>query len=232
MSKSTSLSMAIAVARRKRQIRGMHSTADGAHQGIDFGLVFWVVAVLIGLAAAGIGIAISLANDGLMNVQGAVGDMNLAAYNDYDQKVVAGTMVSSAYNKFNGKEIAVVVKTCKGEWVNYNALVMPFSSGASSQTAAPFLGLTKDATSKQYSSTVSYFNKSSSNTDINLVMSNDADVEKRVILYNNVTTNMNRSGNSNHVNSTAKFNSYLIRDAGDTIVGIVFIQQGKHTVGT
>ena len=129
--------------------------------------------------------------------------------------------------------MAIIVKTCKGEWVNYNALVNPFSTGTGvSQPAAPFKGLTKDAASKQYTSSTSYFNQTASSADINLVMSADADVEKRVTLFNNVTTSMNLSGNSNYVSSTAKFNSYLVRDAGDSIVGIVFIQQGKHTVGT
>jgi hypothetical protein len=58
------------------------------------------------------------------------------------------------------------------------------------------------------------------------------DVSKKVVLYNNVTTDMTKTGNQNFVTSTAKFSSYLIKDAGDTIIGIVFIQQGKHTLGT
>jgi hypothetical protein len=58
------------------------------------------------------------------------------------------------------------------------------------------------------------------------------DISKKVVLYNNVTTNMLKSGNSNYVTGTAKFSSYLIKDPGDTVIGIVFIQQGKHTVGS
>lgn len=217
---------------KRKRIRGMHGAEDGAHQGINFGLLFVIIAVIIGLIVAGFSIARNLANDGMLQVQGAVGDMNQAAYNDYDQKVVAGSMVLSAYNQFSGKQIAIIVKTCKGDWVNYNALVLPFSTTTVSQTPAPFKGLTKDATSKQYSSSVSFFSQTAASTDINLVMSSDPDIEKRVTLFNNVTTNMNLSGNSNYVNPTAKYNTYLVRDAGDTIVGIVFIQQGKHTVGT
>lgn len=116
--------------------------------------------------------------------------------------------------------------------MNYNALVAPFASGSTSQTASPFTGITKDASTKQYSSSTSYFDKTSAGTEVNLVMSNDADISKKVVLYNNVTTDMQKSGNSNFVTSTAKFSSYLIKDPGDTVIGIVFIQQGKHTVGT
>lgn len=206
---------------------------DGVFDLSKLGIVLLILAAVIAIGFAIFAIAKSMANDGVVGVQDAIGSMNESVYNDYDQKTVSGTQVLSSYNQMNGKPVAIIVKTCKGEWVNYNALVSPFSSGTGiSQTAAPFSGISKDATSKQYSSSVSYFDKTSASAEVNLVMSTDADIGKRVVIYNNVTTNMQKSGNSNYVTGTAKFSSYLVRDPGDTIIGIVFIQQGKHTVGT
>ena len=159
--------------------------------------------------------------------------MNESVFNDYDQKTLSGTQVVSAYNTMNGKPVAIIVKTCKGEWVNYNALITPFTSTSPRQLGAPFQSMSKDALSKQYSVTASFFDKSSAGIELAHVMSDGGgDVSKKVVLYNNVTTDMTKNGNQNYVTSTAKFSSYLIKDAGDTIIGIVFIQQGKHTLGT
>lgn len=214
--------------KRKKGLR-----LDGVFDLSKLGIVLLILAAVIVIGFGIFAIAKSTANEGVVGVQDALGAMSESAYNDYDQKTVSGTQVLSAYNTMNGKPVAVIVKTCKGNWVNYNALVAPFASGtAVSQIAAPFSGITKDATSKQYSSSVSFFDKTSASVETNLVLSSDPDISKRVVLYNNVTTDMQKSGNSNYVTGTAKFSAYLVKDPGDTIVGIVFIQQGKHTVGT
>ncbi len=205
---------------------------DGIIKNILIGIALAIVAVVIIIAFSIFSTAKNTANDGVVGVQDALGAMSDSIYNDFDQKTIAGTQVLSAYNQMNGKPIAIIVKTCKGNWVNYNALVAPFTTTTTSQTASPFQSLAKDAASKQYQSSVSYFDKTSSGVEINLVLSADADVSKRTVMYNNVVTDMTKSGNSNFITSTAKFNAYLIKDPGDTVIGIVFIQQGKHTVGT
>jgi len=197
-----------------------------------FGVVLLALAVLIGVGFGVFSIAKNTANEGVVGVQDALGAMNESVFNDYDQRTLSGTQVISAYNTMNGKPVAVVVKTCKGEWVNYNALVQPFAI-SNKQTSAPFQNITKDALSKQYLVTSSYFDKTSAGIELAHVMSDGGgDVSKKVVLYNNVTTDMTKAGNQNYVTSTAKFSSYLIKDAGDTIIGIVFIQQGKHTLGS
>lgn len=199
-----------------------------------FGVVLLALAVLIGVGFGVFSIAKNTANEGVVGVQDALGAMNESVFNDYDQKTLSGTQVLSAYNTMNGKPVAIIVKTCKGEWINYNALVSPFAAGTGiKQVAAPFGGLSKDASTKQYSSTVSFFDKTAAGTEVNLVLSTGGgDTSKQVVLYNNVTTEMTKSGNTNYVTSTAKFSCFLVKDPGETIIGIVFIQQGKHTVGT
>ena len=198
-----------------------------------FGVVLLALAVLIGVGFGVFSIARNTANEGVVGVQDALGAMNESVFNDYDQKTLSGTQVVSAYNTFNGKPIAVIVKTCKGEWANYNALITPFSATSPKQIGNPFQNMSKDALSKQYVVTASYFDKTSAGIELAHVMSDGGgDVSKKVVLYNNVTTDMTKSGNQNYVTSTAKFSSYLIKDAGDSIIGVVFIQQGKHTLGT
>jgi hypothetical protein len=198
-----------------------------------FGVVLLALAVLIGVGFGVFSIARNTANEGVVGVQDALGSMNESVFNDFDQKTLSGTQVLSAYNTMNGKPIAIIVKTCKGEWVNYNALITPFSQTSPKQLGAPFQNMSREALSKQYTVSTSFFDKTSAGIELAHVMSDGGgDVSKKIVLFNSVTTDMTKSGNQNYVTSTAKFSSYLVKDAGDTIIGIVFIQQGKHTMGT
>jgi hypothetical protein len=146
---------------------------------------------------------------------------------------MSGTQVVSAYNTFNGKPIAIIVKTCRGEWVNYNALITPFSAANHRQLASPFQDITRDSVNRQYNVTTSFYDKTSAGIDVAFIMSDGGgDVARRVVLFNNVNADMTRNGSQNFVSSTARFSSYLVRDAGGDVIGIVFIQQGRHTMGT
>ena len=197
-----------------------------------FGVVLLALAVLIGVGFGVFSIARNTANEGVVGVQDALGAMNESVFNDYDQKTMSGTQVISAYNTFNCKPIAVVVKTCRGEWVNYNALIAPFSETNPRQLASPFQDISRDAVSRQYNVTTSYFDRTSAGIEVAHVMSTAADVSRRVVLFNNVNADMTKNGNQNYVTPTARFTSYLVKDAGDTVIGIVFVQQGRHTLGT
>jgi hypothetical protein len=204
---------------------------ENAAKGVNIGLMLIILAAVVAVIITIFTIGRNTANEGVSNLQGSLGDMQTSIYNDYDQKNISGSQVTAAYNAFQGKPIAIIVKTCKGSWTNYNALVTPFDATTVDKTGAPFEGLSYDASSKQYSSTVSYFDKTTANVEIALQLSTGGgDTDKQIVLYNNVTTAMYKNGNSKYVNPTSKYSSYIIRDAGDSIIGIVFIQSGKHTV--
>lgn len=201
---------------------------DGASKGIFLGIALIIVAAILGVALAIFSISRNTANDGVVNVQGALGSMNESIYNDYDQKVVVGSQIMSAYNSFNGKTIAIVVKTCKGSWINYNACISPFSKATSfKETAVPFKGFSLDAISKQYTFSDSYIDSTSAGINPTFVLDGST-AEKQTVVYNNSTAALSKSGDVNYVSSTSKFNSYLIRDASDDVIGIAFVQQGKH----
>jgi hypothetical protein len=202
---------------------------ENAAKGVNIGLMLIILAAVVAVIITIFMIGRNTANEGISNLQGALGDMQTSIYNDYDQKTISGSQVTAAYNAFQGKPVAIIVKTCKGRWVNYNALISPFSESTNEQTGHPYEGLAHDASSKQYNSNVSYFDTTAGGQGISLVLSNNADTDKQIVLYNNVTTSMYKNGNTNYVNPTSKYSSYIVRDAGDTIIGIVFIQAGKHT---
>ena len=165
------------------------------------------------------------ANDNQVALQSQLGDLKMSKFNDYDQKVVSGTHVTGAYNLFKSDNIGIVVKTCKGSWVCYNAVLSPFST-TNPVITIPFGGLSLNAVSKQITSTVSYINADASSGNISLVL--DGTGDQSVVRRNSVTTNMYKNGAKDYVTPTATFRSYLILDSGDQIVGIVFIQEGKH----
>lgn len=205
---------------------------DDAKNMIKLGLGLLILVALVVALFALFSVGKNTANDGLTNLQSTLGKLQNSIVNDFDQKTVSGSQVMGSLDTFNGKPVAVIIKTCKGSWVNYNAIITPFSSSAVSQATSPFSGLSKDATSKQYTSNVSYFDKTSGSLEIGLVMSNAADEDKKVVLYNNITVGLSKIGGVNYVDPTATFNTYLVRDAGDLVIGVVAIQQGKHTAGT
>ncbi len=205
---------------------------DGAVKMVIAGVTLLIVVAFISALIIIFSTSKNTANDGVVQLQSTISALNDSVYDDYDQKIVSGIQVKSAYNQMNGNPVAIIVKTCKGDWVDYNAIISPFSTTTKTQSAAPFTGLTKDATTKQYTSSVSSFDKTSAGTETSLVLSNAADSAKQTVLYNTVITEMSKNGATNYISPTAKFNSYLVKDAGDSVIGIVFIQQGKHTSGT
>ena len=79
--------------------------------GAMLGIVLIALAAIIGLGFGVFAIAKGTANDGVTNVQEGLQGVSQSAYTDYDQKIVTGTQVISAYNNFEGKNVAVLVMT-------------------------------------------------------------------------------------------------------------------------
>lgn len=192
---------------------------------IVIALVVLFLATLVAVAAGLFNTSRGDANDNQVALQSQLGDLKMAKFNDFDQKLVSGTHVTGAYNSLKSENIALVVKTCQGTWINYNAVISPFST-SNSATAIPFDGLSLNAVSKQIASSVSYINASSSSTNISLVL--DGTGDQTIVRKNSTTTNMYKNGAKDYVSPTATFQSYLILDSGDQIIGVVFIQEGKH----
>lgn len=75
------------------------------------GIVLIALAAIIGLGFGVFAIAKGTANEGVTNVQEGLQGVSQSAYTDYDQKIVTGTQVISAYNNFEGKNVAILIMT-------------------------------------------------------------------------------------------------------------------------
>lgn len=194
--------------------------------GLGIGLV--VLVALIGAVFAIFGTSKNTANDGVVQLQSTIGMLNDSVYTDFDQTTVSGTQVKSVYTQMAGQPIAIIVKTCRGGWTNYNAVVTPFAKDTLSKPSnncawAPFDGIKFDASSKKPVISVASFTKTSSSTDAALILENDA------VVYNPDTAAMNKKGGVGYITATSTFTANLIKDTSEGVIGIVFIENGKHS---
>lgn len=185
-------------------------------RGAMLGIVLIALAAIIGLGFGIFAIAKGVANEGTTNVQDQLSQVSLATFNDFDQKVVTGTQVLSAYSNFAGKPYAILIATrsyldgnTEGlsgapevqtdvadlTFLNYNALLGPAEGAV-----------------LEYSNGI-FIQKSPFLMD-----------ESGKIQYNTVTDKLSKSGQVEYVPSTARFEANLIKDPSGTIMGIAFQQ--------
>ena len=79
--------------------------------GAMLGIVLIALAAIIGLGFGVFAIAKGTANEGVTKVQENLGAVAQSDFTDYDQKIVTGTQVISAYQNFEGKNTAVLIMT-------------------------------------------------------------------------------------------------------------------------
>ena len=182
--------------------------------GAMLGIVLIALAAIIGLGFGIFAIAKGTANDGVVQMQDQLGQVSLSTFNDYDQKVVTGTQVMSAYSNFAGKPYAILVATRsyldgnesglseapevatnvrKLTFLNYNALL---DGGKIKLENGTFIQPT--------------------------TFTMDADTGK--ISYNTVTDKLSKSGQVEYVPTGARFEANLIKDASGSIMGVTFQQ--------
>jgi len=79
--------------------------------GTMLGIVLIALAAVIGLGFGVFSIAKGVANEGTVGVQDNLGTVSNSAFEDYNDKIVTGTMVQSAINNFKGKSVGILVNT-------------------------------------------------------------------------------------------------------------------------
>ena len=79
--------------------------------GTMLGIVLIALAAVIGLGFGVFSIAKGVANEGTVGVQDNLGTVSDSAYEDYNDKIVTGTMVKSAFTNFKGKACAILINT-------------------------------------------------------------------------------------------------------------------------
>lgn len=79
--------------------------------GTMLGIVLIALAAIIGLGFGIFSIAKGVANEGTVGVQDNLGTVSESAFDDYNDKIVTGTMVKSAVTNFSGKSVGILINT-------------------------------------------------------------------------------------------------------------------------
>ena len=79
--------------------------------GTMLGIVLIALAAVIGLGFGVFSIAKGVANEGTVGVQDNLNTVTDSAFEDYNDKIVTGTMVKSAVQNFSGKSVAILINT-------------------------------------------------------------------------------------------------------------------------
>lgn len=79
--------------------------------GTMLGIVLIALAAVIGLGFGVFSIAKGVANEGTVGVQDNLNAVSDSAFEDYNDKIVTGTMVKSAVQNFTGKSVAILINT-------------------------------------------------------------------------------------------------------------------------
>lgn len=244
--------------------------------GAMLGIVLIALAAIIGLGFGVFAIAKGTANEGVTGVQENLQSVSQSAYTDYDQKIVTGTQVVSAYNNFEGKNVAILVATQATKDATTDAVLSAANvvdGGGAGVGAAyknqgkelPYVKAFTFADGKV--SDTEYKTTRSDNSDVQLAFVNynaliagaqletsgskadqsavkdqgfgtigfDTNCWKTAagfannagkVLFNNISTNLNKTGMMEYVPSGTRFQSYLIKDLSGTTVGVAFEQIG------
>ena len=79
--------------------------------GTMLGIVLIALAAVIGLGFGVFSIAKGVANEGTVGVQDNLAAVSESSFDDYNDKIVTGTMVKSAVQNFTGKSVAILINT-------------------------------------------------------------------------------------------------------------------------
>lgn len=186
-------------------------------RGAMLGIVLIALAAIIGLGFGIFAIAKGVANEGTANVQDQLTQVSLSLFNEYDQKVVTGTQVMSAYNNLAGKPYTI--------WISTSAVRKNVAKGNTS-------GLSGAAQAK-YGDTIYLVYNAKIAEDATFTFKNGIfvldgtflmDETSGKISYNSVIGNLSKSGQLEYIPSSARFDANLIKDTSGTIMGIAFRQ--------
>lgn len=216
--------------------------------GTMLGIVLIALAAVIGLGFGVFSIAKGVANEGTIGVQDNLGAVSESSFDDYNDKIVTGTMVKSAITNFNGKSVAILVNTTamdKGvvtyvDHTEYQAYT--FAAGSEklsgSTTLTPEDGAGQPLGSALAADAGHYYMNYNALFELN-----DASVikykdgmyttesvpfkldETGKVAFDYSTGGLSRTGNCEYLNATAKFDASLIKDETGTTIGIVFTQR-------
>lgn len=215
--------------------------------GTMLGIVLIALAAVIGLGFGVFSIAKSVSNEGVVNVQDNLTVVSQSSFDDFDNKIVTGTQVKSAYKQFQGKPVAILVSTqaltngvknyrdhkayvhrtgAGGRaYINYNAIIAKDANGGEPSSLASGASGTSLTSSI---GTVGAIAVDSVNTGlIKAEVGFHTDISNGKIVYDSNIGGFDIAGNCEFISSSAKFDANLIKDTSENVIGIAFTQLKK-----
>ena len=215
--------------------------------GTMLGIVLIALAAVIGLGFGVFSIAKGVANEGTVGVQDNLGTVSESAFDDYNDKIVTGTMVKSAVQNFTGKPVAILINTNamhKGvvtnkahevsyvfkigtkDYINYNALLATDTAGE--EKGEP-VNATNPVKGEGSVKLVSEGGVVANIKDGILTIANPFAINQTSgkVEFDNSIGGFSRSGNCEYLAPSAKFEANLIRDTSGTTIGVIFTQMTK-----
>lgn len=225
--------------------------------GTMLGIVLIALAAVIGLGFGVFSIAKGVANEGTVGVQDNLAAVSASSFDDYNDKIVTGTMVRSAVTNFTGKSVAILINTTAMDKavISYkeHAVINAYKADASGvvSIATPIEAKGNKALGEKITDAGHYY------INYNALLGSTADATGKVTamagstmslkdgIYNansvpfavDATTGkvcfdysvggFSRTGNCEYLNATAKFDANLIKDETGTTIGIVFTQRAQ-----
>ena len=180
----------------------------------------------------------------IIDVKDNVAGVTQSAFEDYNDKIVTGAMVKAAIQNFAGKSIAVLINTkATGEGItpdkNHPTIQYLRASDMSSSTntgsiLAKTTGNKPLNTRSQYGEFYINYNalfeftpysrlyfKDGTYIAIDVPFSVDS---KGKVAFDYYNDGLNKTGNSEYINTVSKFKANLIKDETDTVIGIIFTE--------
>ena len=180
--------------------------STGAKIGIGLVILCFLIAIVLSLLT----VVKNITNSGANQLESGLGQMMATTYDDYDQKIVTGTKVTSSIKLFSSEAIAIIVVTgksieegTKGGYC-YGALIEGYTSSG-------------DDTNLSYKRTTA-LSRLTGDTFF-------TETPQAPIKYNTNTKPISVSGGAQFVRDNGKFLAELVKDGTGTIVGISFTQQ-------
>lgn len=215
--------------------------------GTMLGIVLIALAAVIGLGFGVFSIAKGVANEGTVNVQDNLGAVSESAFEDYNDKIVTGTMVKSAVTNFSGKSVAILINTTAmdkavtiykehenayGLSVNGKGAVFEVKTlGGKSLNNNKFEKFSIDEGHHyiNYNALLEYGDSSGLSLKDGVYTATalpfKLDTITGKVLFDNTVGGFSRTGNCEYLAATAKFDANLIKEEAGTTIGIVFTQR-------
>lgn len=223
--------------------------------GTMLGIVLIALAAVIGLGFGVFSIAKGVANEGTVGVQDNLAAVSESAFDDYNDKIVTGTMVRSAVTNFTGKSVGILINTTamdKGV-VTYNGHEKLNAYKLTANAAALGTNQIKGtkqtalvngkaaATEHYYINYNALFGDTSEDGYVKWTSAGNIALKDGIfnasempfavnpadgkVLFDYSVGGFARTGNCEYLNGTAKFDANLIKDDTGTTIGIVFTQR-------